>query len=282
LRSASLAEVAGELLQACLSELLEHAQQIGLDSDPEHVHRARVATRKLRSDLRTLNAAFDPNWSQSLSDELRWLGESLGNVRDSQVMLARLTMRIEALPMEEQTAASGLSTRLAETVHSNTRELMVVLRSDRYECLLQLLRGPAVFKAEQFKPAVSVLAALTKAARRKLKRAVKALPADPADAQLHRVRIVAKRCRYAAEALALSGGRRAVELADACRSLQDVLGEHQDSVVMRRWLRELAPRVSPLEALSAGEIIGLEQTAAATARDRWPSAWVEVRHQRLG
>ena len=35
---------------------------------------------------------------------------------------------------------------------------------------------------------------------RKLRKAVKALPADPTDPELHRIRILAKRARYAAEA----------------------------------------------------------------------------------
>ena len=54
---------------------------------------------------------------------------------------------------------------------------------------------------------------------------MRALGADPADAELHELRKLGKRTRYAFE---LAGHRRAVQRA---KELQDVLGEHQDAVV---------------------------------------------------
>ena len=53
-----------------------------LGDDPEDVHQARVATRRLRSDLRTFGAVVDPEWDAALRDELKWLGALLGAVRD--------------------------------------------------------------------------------------------------------------------------------------------------------------------------------------------------------
>ncbi len=273
--------MASELLRACVDELVRHGEHIEPDSDPENVHQARVAARKLRSDLRTLSGVFDPGWSTPLRDELQWLGAALGTVRDEEVMLGRLRARIEALPSEDREPASALSATLTESVHLHTRELMVVLRSERYQDLLDSLTKPPIFKEDGNQPAVPILSRVTQSAWRKLRRAVSNLPNEPADLDLHRVRILAKRCRYAAEALAVCSGRRAAAFAEACKVLQDVLGEHQDSVVMRQWLRNAAPGLMPLQALAAGEIIGAEQQAAANARAQWPTAWRQVRRARL-
>ena len=42
----------------------------------------RSQTRRLRSDLRTLRVALDPDWTHELRGELRWLGGELGAARD--------------------------------------------------------------------------------------------------------------------------------------------------------------------------------------------------------
>src|ERR1700716_2886181 len=73
---------------------------------------------------------------------------------------------------------------------------------------------------------------------------VRALSAPPTDSELHAVRIRAKRCRYLAEDLVPIAGKEAGKFATACRRLQDVLGEHQDTVVVRERLRNLVPEVS--------------------------------------
>src|SRR2546423_3425413 len=67
--------------------------------DPDAVHDMRVATRRSRSTLRTFRPLFDPT-VQRLRDELRWLGQALGQVRDGDVMAARLAAALAAQPPE--------------------------------------------------------------------------------------------------------------------------------------------------------------------------------------
>ena len=54
--------------------------------DPEGVRRMRVATRRLRSDLRSFAGVLDPAWAESLRRELRWLARALGSVREVDVL----------------------------------------------------------------------------------------------------------------------------------------------------------------------------------------------------
>ena len=92
------------------------------------------------------------------------------------------------------------------------------------------------------------------------------------------VRILAKRCRYAAEACAPSLGKQTHALAVAARELQDVLGELNDAVVAERWLRDWATRTdSGQAAFAAGELAALERAAARRARSHWPKAWKHVK-----
>src|SRR5207237_318648 len=54
----------------------------------------RVALRRLRSDLDTFRPMVDRDEARPLRRELRWLGQQLGGVRDSQVTMARLAGEI--------------------------------------------------------------------------------------------------------------------------------------------------------------------------------------------
>ena len=63
-------------------------------------------------------------------------------------------------------------------------------------------------------------------------RAAKALRKDSPDIRWHAVRIRAKRCCYAAEAVHRSAAGRA-----AIAAVQAILGDHQDTVMAGAWLR---------------------------------------------
>src|SRR5207302_1981585 len=81
---------AGDLVRvaiaASVQRLTRHDPGVRVGDDPEDVHQARVATRRLRSDLRTFASLLDPDWAASLVEELRWLGGVLGDVRDADVL----------------------------------------------------------------------------------------------------------------------------------------------------------------------------------------------------
>ena len=90
-------------------------------------------------------------------------------------------------------------------------------------------------------PATEVLPPLVQGPGRSSAATSSALPDDPPDEALHDVRIRAKRCRYAAEAVAPALGTDARRVrARRSPTLQDVLGDHQDAVVAAAWLRDVA------------------------------------------
>ena len=66
-------------------------------------------------------------------------------------------------------------------------------------------------------------------------------------------------------------GRDAAGFGKLAAALQDVLGEHQDSVTAQAWLRSNAG--GGRRAFVAGELAAMEAMAADESRHRWPDAW---------
>src|SRR5262249_28461728 len=77
-----------------VTRLLSHDPGVRLGDDPEDVHQARVATRRMRSDLRTLRDFVNPESGAALRAELAWLADVLGAVRDPDVLVDRLRTQI--------------------------------------------------------------------------------------------------------------------------------------------------------------------------------------------
>ena len=80
-----------------VGELIAHDPATRLGADPEELHQARVATRRLRAVLRAVRPLLDPDWTESLRAELAWVGDALGPVRDLDVLLERLRMEVACL-----------------------------------------------------------------------------------------------------------------------------------------------------------------------------------------
>jgi CHAD domain-containing protein len=279
------ASTAGELIRHAIAvsvaSLLRHDPGVRLGDDPEDVHRARVATRRLRSQLRTFRTLLDAEWANALREDLRWLGGGLGSVRDRQVMAQRVRSRTSALAEEDALTVADLSAELHAESEEARGRLVLDMRSDRYidliERLVEASRAPAL-TADAHQRAATMVPALARRDWKQLRKGVAALPDQPADAELHRIRILAKRVRYAAEAAEPIVGKIATRSAEAAATLQDVLGDHQDSVTAQEWLREAGrgPR-----AFVAGALTALERETAAHDRAAWHNPWKKLERKRL-
>ena len=102
--AATVADVIKVALGSSVERLFEHEAAVRSGEDPEDVHQARVAARRMRSDLRTFRDFVDTQWANDLRAELRWLGGELGEVRDIEVMLERLRADAAQLPDTERDA----------------------------------------------------------------------------------------------------------------------------------------------------------------------------------
>ncbi len=281
---ATLRDVVAAAVAGCFTRLLQHDPGIRLGGDIEDVHQARVAARRLRSDLRTFRDLLDDGPAAPLRNELQWLGAELGYVRDGDVLLERLHAQAAVLPAIDANAAASLLRRLEAERNRAHTQLLSVLESDRYLALLDALAGatvdPPVTEAADAL-ARKALPGLVRGPWRHLQKAVETLGAHPEDEFLHDIRIRAKRARYAAEAAAPVLGKPARRFAKAVAGVQSVLGDLQDAVVAEDWLRAAGAKVPSAQALVAGELISVQREAMAASRRDWPQAWDEVAGKKL-
>ncbi len=267
-------DIIRSVLAEAVAAILRNDPLVRLGTDPEGVHQERVATRKLRSHLRTFGPLLEPEWSEPLRSELGWLALALGAVRDREVLLERLRERSTSLPASDSRSAAALLHILELEIESLRKKLYADLDSTRYIDVLEQLVAAAhspKFTPEADAPASAMLPQLATGPWRRLRSAVRQLPEQPTDPELHRIRILAKRARYAAEAVAPVVGPGATAFAKGAARLQTILGEHQDSVTAQAWLR--AVRVTGRRAFVAGQLIALEHIAAQKARKEWMKVW---------
>jgi len=282
--TATVAEVVRSAIARSVVRLIEHDPGVRVGDDPEAVHQARVATRRLRSDLRTFRDVVDRSWADHLRAQLRGIASALGEVRDAEVLLERLRSRAPDLGPNDGRALDLLLTVLDERRREARVRLLRMLRDRRYLALLDDLvdaaTEPRVLAAVAGSAARTELRGVMRRPWKRLRRAVELAGETGTNAALHQTRIHTKRVRYAAEALAPVFGKPARRFAGSAAELQTILGEHQDAVVADRFLRTAGGRTIA-EAFVAGELAQLETRARVDARAAWRPAWEALSDRRL-
>ncbi len=272
-------------LAAGMARLVAHdpATRLG---DVEGLHQMRVATRRLRSDLRTFRTLMDAAWAAGIGEELRWLADHLGAARDLDVQLERLEATAPDLVPDLGPLLEALHVRRA--VASDA--LHDAMRSERYRLfldrLLDAVRDPLVTPAAA-RPARRVLRPLLERSWRRVEPLGASLaPADPVE-RFHALRIRVKRLRYAAEAIGPAlgvGGRACARLASRAADLQDRLGEmHDDAVTIDEVRAVLDAKPDVAFAHAAGRLEERAASAIDRARAEYPGLWRRLarRHARF-
>ncbi|MFI1887202.1 CYTH and CHAD domain-containing protein [Streptomyces jumonjinensis] len=278
---------AGDHILAYLREQAEAllAYDPGVRRDlPDAVHQMRVSTRRLRSAFRSYRGILDRAVTDPVGEELKWLAGELGAARDQEVLAERLRERIDALPkplllgpvrgrLRIWSAAQGSGARRRAVAALDGKRYLALLRS-----LDALLADPPLLKAASGPADTVIPRAVLRDWERLAERVghALALPAGTErDLALHDARKAAKRARYAGEAATPALGKPARRFAQRMKAVQTVLGDHQDSVVARDTLRELA-----IQAHAAGEsaftwglLYGQEQRSADARERELPGVW---------
>jgi CHAD domain-containing protein len=273
--SASAVEHLQARLERLYEQLLAHDPGTRLGDDPEDLHDFRVATRRLRALLRAARPMLVQEWSEPLRAELAWLGGAVGPARDLDVLIEHLLDEAKELEPDERRALDSAMSSLRAERDEARATLMEALTSERYLELLDAVeraaRAPHIVT-----PDVSLHDIAAREFRR-LRRAVRRLPPEPSDEELHRVRIKGKRARYAAELAEDAVGKPAARFADRAKSLQDVIGEHQDAVVAEERLRALRRTARGAStAFVLGRLVERQRRRRENARARLPRTWKKL------
>jgi len=280
-RDATVATIAQIAFARSVERVIRYDAKLRLHPDPDAVHRARTAVRRLRSDLRTFRPILERAWADGLRERLSWLQDGLSAARDADVLIDGVRRRAETLCDADRTEAEAVLETLGVARDAAYAHVAAMLRDVRYVVLLQALVDCAkhpVFEAAAERRARRSSRALVGAVWKALRARVRDSTQPASDRELHRIRIAAKRLRYAAEAFAPVGGRAAARLARAAERVQNVLGEQHDAVVAHERLRDVAGTDG--HAFIAGQLAGLERHASLEARAAWPSAFRRAKRAR--
>ncbi|MEW9518679.1 CYTH and CHAD domain-containing protein [Streptomyces tubercidicus] len=251
---------------------------------PDAVHRMRVATRRLRSAFRSYTTVLDRAATRPIGVELQWLAAELGVERDREVLTARLRAGMAEVPGTLRLGPVDARLRIwSERRRVGARDqVLAVLDGPRYLSLLKTLHAflaePPLRKAAG-RSAPEVVAKAVLKDYRRLAGRVEAALEEPTgqerDEALHGARKAAKRTRYAAEAARPALGGAAKKFAKRTKRVQQLLGDHQDSVVARGTLRELATQAQRAGegGFTFGLLYGREEALAADRERALPDVW---------
>jgi len=245
-RAMSTLDAARAIAGAALGQLEANEEGVAASDDPEFVHQARVALRRLRSALRMFRAAAGRERSRVWRDELASVAAALGVARDWDVFA--LEMLPPALAAHGNAALSRrLRARAARERERHQAAARKAVASARHaRAVLALSRWLSGVDAEPL-PAGPGLAdfaerSIRKAHDRLLARARHFAKLDAGGR--HRLRIEAKRLRYGVDALApVLASHHVARYHDTVAKLQDALGAANDAVTASRLLPELDPPV---------------------------------------
>ncbi|HEX4126903.1 MAG TPA: CYTH and CHAD domain-containing protein [Acidimicrobiales bacterium] len=285
----SLADVVRVSLRSGLDRLVAHDWQLRLafpEPKARDIHQARVATRRLRSDLKSFGAVLDPFWLRHVRSDLKWLGGALGQLRDLDVLSDGLSDPPLAVRQRLAVQRVQAARQLAEIL-AGARYLDLL---DRLHAAAELLPLAATTDDDADRPAAEAMPPLVAARWRAVRKQVRRAGPDPSAAQLHRIRIKSKQLRYAAEAASPVIGKPARRLASAAEHLQTVLGKHHDAVTAEAWLREewigdgsigTPFVVTPSVSFEVGRLVAEVRRRQRRTRRDWPDELADLRKPKL-
>ncbi|MEV7806667.1 CYTH and CHAD domain-containing protein [Microbispora sp. NPDC088329] len=271
----SAGEVVVAYLRAHVAALLARDPYVRL-AEEDAVHKARVSCRRLRSALKAFKRIVAG--TERLQEELKWLGEVLGEARDLEVIRARFAARLDGLDPRFVTGdvRRRLGDDLSAREHDAYGRIRAALGGERYFALLDALDALAADPPLTAKAAKDADKALSKIVDRNWRRVIDAYDVargmeegEERETAMHEVRKAAKRARYTAETAGMSG------VAERAEQVQEVLGRHQDGVVAQGVLLEEAERARQAgeDTFTYGVLAGIESAEAARAHEEFPSVW---------
>ena len=252
------------LILTCLAHYTANQRGMLAGAGPEYLHQMRVALRRLRSVFSTFAPLFPAAVLEPPVAETRWLARILGTARDRDVFVAETLPPVSARYAQHRGLAA-LTRSAANLRQAANRAARRAVRSARGQGLLLALgawtsaetwlEGLDVAQHTEMQRPVSGFArTVLDAALERVRKRGRHF-ANLAPPELHRLRIAAKKLRYATEFFApLHDRRNARDYQRALARLQDALGSYNDAVRMT----SLAERASRgLRGAAANEARGI-------------------------
>jgi inorganic triphosphatase YgiF len=247
--------------------LLANIEVLHDANDPEFVHQARVALRRMRSALRLLDRRH-ADFPEAVANELGWVGQTLGAARDWDVLVeSTLPAMVTAAPEALRTQMRLLLGRARRRRDQEHRKAVAALSSARFARLALKLQAWTLTPAPKRRRLARIAPRVLARAHARLFDAAQFFAALSAEHR-HRVRILAKRLRYALDVMSVALPAAATErYVEALAELQDELGVLNDASVARGALRKIAGSGAVYNA-ARDWLSGLEKEESGKAEER--------------
>jgi CHAD domain-containing protein len=284
-REGSVAAAFSVLVDSCTVQM--RANEVGLRGgrNAEFLHQFRVGLRRLRSVLRIYRPVIAGDSYGRLADEMSWLSAQLGPARDWDVFLGEIMVPL----LRCEASAPGLAAlrrRCSAQRRHAAQAAREAIGASRYGAFMHELEHIAINSIRAGRAETGNLLALplTAFAALRITRAEQRMHSladslDTADAaHRHRLRIAAKKLRYAVEFFrSLFEHKAARHYAAALAQMQDVLGKLNDCATARRLLEAVPAGRNAGAGAHALVIdwIAMQEQHAFVALDPVCKAWRE-------
>jgi CHAD domain-containing protein len=258
------------LLLRLLDTLEQNVDGVLRDIDTEFLHDLRVAVRRTRSAIKLLGEVLPADLARHYATEFKWLGDLTTPTRDLDVHLlgfdAMTAQLVAASPADLEPFRAFLVRRRAREF----RRLAAALRGPRFRAItddwrkaLLEIRDGAAPKRRRPPTAAELALSTTERAFRRIVAHGAAITTDSPPESLHDLRKRAKELRYLLEFFApLHDPVAYRKVVGDLKSLQDCLGDFQDSQVQREEIHALADAMLAERAAPAATLLAMGEIAA--------------------
>ena len=258
------------LLLRLLDTLEQNVDGVLRDIDTEFLHDLRVAVRRTRSAIKLLGEVLPADLAKHYAAEFKWLGDLTTPTRDLDVHLLGFGpmtgQLVAATPADLEPFRAFLVKRRAREF----RRLATALRGPRFRAItddwrkmLLEIRDAAPRRRRREPTAAELALRTTERAFGRVVAQGNAITQDSPPESLHDLRKRAKELRYLLEFFAALHDPVAYrKVVGDLKSLQDCLGDFQDSQVQREEIHALADAMLAERAAPAATLLAMGEIAA--------------------
>ena len=258
------------LLLRLLDTLEQNVDGVLRDIDTEFLHDLRVAVRRTRSAIKLLREVLPADLAKHYAAEFKWLGDLTTPTRDLDVHLlgfgSMTGQLVAASPADLEPFRAFLVRRRAREF----RRLATALRGPRFRAItddwrkmLLEIRDAAPRRRRREPTAAGLALRTTERAFGRVVAQGDAITQDSPPESLHDLRKRAKELRYLLEFFApLHDPVAYRKVVGDLKSLQDCLGDFQDSQVQREEIHALADAMLAERAAPAATLLAMGEIAA--------------------